>query len=149
MAYNPYMNNMNYPMSYQQNNPYSGTYPQMTNQNPQQATSMRADWVQGEPAARAYNTAPGMLTLLMDSDQPVLYVKMTDQSGRPQPLEVYDLVKRETYQQQIPQWSGNNQTQKEYIQQDLSEYVKKDELQQMVSDAVVKAMQNQNGSMQK
>jgi hypothetical protein len=148
MAYNPYMNNMNYPMTYQQNNPYSGTYPQM-NQNPQQAIPMRADWVLGESAARAYSNSPGMITLLMDAEQPMLYVKKTDQSGRPMPLEVYDLVRREVYQQQIPQWSGNNQIQKEYIQQDLSEYVKKDELQQMVSDAVVNAMQNQNGGMQK
>lgn len=33
--------------------------------------------------------------MLMDSEQPVAYKKTTDMSGKPLPLEIYDIVKRE------------------------------------------------------
>lgn len=77
-------------------------------------------WVQGIEAAKAYPVAAGNQILLMDSENPVLYMKSTDVSGRPLPMEVYDLVKRE-----VPQENSSAS--------DLSEYVRKDELKSLMS----------------
>lgn len=51
-------------------------------------------WVQGEAAAKAYPVAPGNKILLMDSENPVIYLKSADMNGRPLEMEIYDLVKR-------------------------------------------------------
>lgn len=75
-------------------------------------------WVQGEEAAKAYPVAPGNKVLLMDSDNPVLYVKTADNTGRPMPLETYDLVLRV------------NKTQGPSM--DLSSYVRKDEIEELI-----------------
>ena len=89
-------------------------------------------WVQGEAAAKAYPVAAGNSVLLMDSEAPILYMKSTDVSGRPLPMETYDLVKRENVvaQQQPKQ-----------PQIDLSEYVKMSELESVVNDLVNKALE--------
>lgn len=75
-------------------------------------------WVQGEEAAKAYPVAPGNKVLLMDSDNPVLYVKTADNTGRPMPLETYDLVLRV------------NKIQEPSM--DLSSYVRKDEIEELI-----------------
>lgn len=46
-------------------------------------------WVQGESAARAYPVAPGKKLLLMDSENPVFYIKSADMNGMPFPLKKY------------------------------------------------------------
>lgn len=53
-------------------------------------------WVQGEQAAKSYPVAPGNQVLLFDSEDSVFYIKKTDQTGRPLPLEIYDFKKRES-----------------------------------------------------
>lgn len=142
MAYNNYgYSNWN---PYQNNGVYSGQQYGQQQQNTQlppssQATSMKADWAQGEAAARAYPCAPGMLTLLMDNETPTLYVKQTDPSGRPYPLEVYDLIKRETYQSQYPAYSQSNQTH-QLPPVDMSDYVKHEELESEISTIVKRAI---------
>lgn len=85
-------------------------------------------WVQGEAAAKSYPVAPGGSVLLMDSENPVLYAKSVDTNGRPLPLEIYDLVKREEAQK----------AESESV--DLSSYVTKDELASMISKEVEKAI---------
>ena len=126
--------------SYYQTNPYYNTgvptqsyYPSnyqtsapMQNQNQisqQSSNNPGFVWVQGEAGAKAYPVAAGNSVLLMDSENPVLYMKSTDQSGRPLPIEIYDLVKRQENHNQIPQ-------PQQIIQQpiDLSGYVKMSEL---------------------
>lgn len=87
-------------------------------------------WVQGEAAAKAYPVAAGNSVLLMDSEAPVLYMKSTDVSGRPLPMEIYDLVKRENVVAQQPKQS----------QIDLSEYVKMSDLESKVKELVNKAL---------
>ena len=73
--------------------------------------------------------SPGNRLLFMDLDNPVVYAKATDLSGQPLPLEIYDLVKREDQKvSQTPQI-------------DLSEYVKKSDLETMVSTLVNKALE--------
>lgn len=47
----------------------------------QQSNGIR--WVQGEAGAKAYPVAPGESAFLMDSENPMAYLKSTDQSGMP------------------------------------------------------------------
>lgn len=83
MAYNfnsyqqPYLNNSNAyacPPDYSQNNGII--------------------WVQGENAAKSYPVRAGQSLLLMDSENPVMYIKSVDQSGMPLPLRVFDYTER-------------------------------------------------------
>lgn len=70
--------------------PPSATYNEMTSN----AQTQGFQWVQGEAAAKAYPVAPGNKILLMDSENPVIYLKSADMNGRPLEMEIYDLVKR-------------------------------------------------------
>lgn len=111
-----------YPNNYQvpvtPGNMWNYTTPQPTQPNPNGGFV----WVQGEEAAKAYPVAPGNKVLLMDSDNPVLYVKTADNTGRPMPLETYDLVLRVN---KIPEPSS-----------DLSSYVRKDEIEELIVAAL-------------
>lgn len=84
--YNPYGYNYNPYTNMSQTVPY-GTTPQ-----PQYQQSFA--WVQGIEAAKAFNVPAGSSMMLMDSEHPVIYVKSVDTTGKPQELEVYDMVKR-------------------------------------------------------
>ena len=93
MAYNPYFTQF-YPV-----NPYAQqqmNQPQMPTQ--QSTTTNGITWVQGESAAKSYPVAPNNSILLMDSENPVMYIKSTDQSGMPQPLRIFDYTERNTAQ---------------------------------------------------
>lgn len=61
---------------------------------PQQSDSIK--WVQGEQAAKSYFVAAGQSVLLMDSENPTIYIKSVDQSGMPLPLRIFDYVERKT-----------------------------------------------------
>lgn len=143
MAYNysnyPYQQ----PMSNQQNYSYNQNYqlpgpnqmPQMQ-QMPMQNTIQRQpsnsiNWVQGEAAARSYQLNPGESALLMDSEAPVLYAKTVDVYGRPMPMEIYDLVKRDTI-------VDSNQS---YSRSPGEQYVKVSELEDKIYEIVRKAME--------
>lgn len=94
MAYGSYFPQNFYPQYYggQQ---MAQNVPQMT-QNTQQAQSNGIIWVQGESAAKAYPVASGQSVLLMDSEDSVMYIKSTDQSGMPQPLRIFEYKERNT-----------------------------------------------------
>ena len=121
-------NNVNQPVNYSQGMNYqqmpSQNYQQM--QQPQIQMPMQPNysqgsqhtginWVQGQAGANVFYLAPGQSALLMDSQDPVLYVKSVDMTGRPQP--------------QVMQPS-----------QDMSEYVKISDLESKVTDMVNKAV---------
>ena len=53
-------------------------------------------WVQGEASAKSFPVGAGQSVLLMDSEDSVMYIKSTDQSGMPQPLRIFDYVERTT-----------------------------------------------------
>lgn len=116
-------------MNYSSYNPYPqyGMYYQMGQQQSQQTQQQINNfvWVQGEAGAKAYPVAAGNTVLLMDSDSAVLYVKSADASGRPLPMETYDLVKRQPYQPP---------------QVDMSQYVKLSDLENEVSKLVNKML---------
>lgn len=132
--------NMGYSQSYNAQPQPQTNYQQMPQQpsyqmSPQpQMQNQSIIWVQGEAGAKAYPVAAGQSVLLMDSEDAVLYVKSTDMTGRPLPMESYDLVKRDTVVN-IPQIS-----QKAQPAQMNEEYVKKSELESKVNDMVEKAV---------
>ena len=111
--------------------------PQQPVQTNQSAGNQGFVWVQGEAGAKAYPVAAGNSVLLMDSESPVLYMKSTDISGRPLPIETYDLVKREE-RPVIPQ-APAQQVQQPQI--DLSQYVKMSDLETKVEELVNKALE--------
>lgn len=88
--YNPYMQ------------PYGGGYQMPIQQQPQSQNGIL--WVQGEAGAKAWTVAPGQSVVLMDSENPALYLKSADYSGVPN-MRVYDLVERVTRPQNAPQIS--------------------------------------------
>lgn len=111
--------------------------PQQSQQTNQSTGNQGFVWVQGEAGAKAYPVAAGNSVLLMDSESPVLYMKSTDISGRPLPIETYDLVKREE-RPVIPQ-APVQQVQQPQI--DLSQYVTMSELEAKVEELVNKALE--------
>lgn len=64
-------------------------------QQPMQNTANNASiiWVSGEKEAMEYLVAPNSAVALWDSNNPVVYLKKADASGKPD-TEIYDLVKR-------------------------------------------------------
>lgn len=88
----------------------------------QSQTNGRIIWVQGEAGAKSYFVAPGEAVVLFDSEKPVFYVKSTDPSGMPQPLKVYDFSEHKFVENQ------------QITQPDLSQYVKKDELEKYLNE---------------
>ena len=79
-------------------------------------------WVQGEAGAKAYPVAAGNKVALFDSENPVVYIKSTDINGRPNEIEIYDLIKRNSEEPKEPSM-------------DLSEYIKKKDLETMIAAA--------------
>lgn len=67
---------------------------QSGNQQNVQQNYSGINWVQGENAAKSYPVAAGQSALLMDSENPVMYIKSTDQSGMPLPLRIFDYTER-------------------------------------------------------
>lgn len=51
-------------------------------------------YVQGEAAAKSWMVGAGQSVLLMDSENPVFYIKSADVSGIPLPLRVFDYEER-------------------------------------------------------
>lgn len=90
------MYNSMYPSYYQPMNYSSQNYSNQ-NGNQQQATA-NLIWVQGENAAKAYPVASGQSVLLMDSEDSVMYIKSTDQSGMPQPLRIFEYKEKTGHQ---------------------------------------------------
>lgn len=61
-------------------------------------------YVQGESAAKSWMVGAGQSVLLMDSENPVFYIKSADTSGIPLPLRVFDYKERaQNTPQAIPQ----------------------------------------------
>lgn len=96
--YGTYMPNF-YPGSYQQTPPSAQQTTQqyqtpLTNQN-------GIIWVPNEQAANDYLVAPNSAVTLWNSNEPVVYLKQADASGKPS-MKVYDLVERTQRPVQVP-----------------------------------------------
>lgn len=67
-------------------------------------------YVQGEAAAKSWMVGAGQSVLLMDSENPVFYIKSADASGIPLPLRVFDYQERtQTVQLNAPQSTNPDQ----------------------------------------
>ena len=93
-------------------------------------------WVYGDAGAEAYPVAPGRTVLLMHYSEPILYVKTVDMNGRPLPIEVYELVRRNGGYSQAPQIPQQSQM-------NMNEYVKKSELESQVNEIMNRNMSSQ------
>lgn len=136
----------NYPVPYQNNWGYSGVgqqmYPQVqgtqmsfANQPAQQTQCTHGlIWVDGEVGAKAYQMPPNMPAnqpiALWDTNDTVIYLKSVNPMGMPNPLQKAH-YKLESYQQVSPMKSGDSEP---VHTQDMSEYVKKSDLEKMKQD---------------
>lgn len=82
-------------------NQYKGQYqqPMMMPQTPvqQMPTHQPSDeriWVQGEAGAKAYFVAPNTTVVLWDTENPIIYVKTADATGKPLDTEVINLSRQ-------------------------------------------------------
>lgn len=67
-------------------------------------------YVQGEAAAKSWMVGAGQSVLLMDSENPVFYIKSADASGIPLPLRVFDYKERtQNTPQNVPQATQSEQ----------------------------------------
>ena len=104
-------NNFSYP--YNSSQQY-GVHPQVQNyinpmnqmNQPQQQTTAGIIWVQGEAGAKAYsNIRPDIPVALWDSEEPVIYIKSIDNTGKPS-MTILDYTERnssESKQPEVPQ----------------------------------------------
>lgn len=88
VQYNPYTNSFWNGQNYI---PQGNAWQSM--QNPMNTFA----WVQGEAAAKAFACAPASSVVLMDTENPVLYMKSTDQNGRPLEMQKRYLITEEEY----------------------------------------------------
>ena len=84
--------------------PYIQNYQQQympTVQNNQMQQNNNIIYVQGIEGAKSYLVGSNNTVILWDSDNPVIYVKSADASGRPN-IKILDYTVRETESSQIP-----------------------------------------------
>jgi hypothetical protein len=96
MAYNSYIPNYPYVGFQAPQQPQIPPQPQYRPQQ-QQPVANGIIWVQGLAGAKSYLLAPGQTAMLMDSENPVFYIKSADQSGMPT-LRAFDYKERATEQ---------------------------------------------------
>ena len=113
--------------------------PAMSYAQPQQ-TRVGIEWVDGEVGAKAFQLPVGWPANapmpLWDTNDTVIYLKSINQMGMPNPLQKVRYTMEETpkvspamsSQAALPAGEMNQQTQR---MPDMSEYVRKDELEQM------------------
>lgn len=97
MAYNNYFPQNYYP-NYYGNQQMPPQPPQMP-QNSVQNTSNGITWVLGENAAKSFPVGAGQTVVLMDREEPIMYMKSVDQSGMPLPLRIFDITERTSERQ--------------------------------------------------
>lgn len=94
-------------------------------------------WVETEDEAKNWMVGPNNRVFIFVGDNIALYVKEKNSDGRPLKTEIYDLDKRQIFE--------------EGSQVDLSGYVKKEDVQAMIDGAVSKALseaRNKNNNFQ-
>lgn len=80
-------------------------------------------WVNGKAEADGYLVAPNSAVALWDANNPVIYLRQADSTGKPS-TKVYDLVER-----------VDNQPARNFEPQiDLSQYITRDELENILAE---------------
>ena len=98
---------------------YAGGYSGQGFQPPEASAPI---WVQGEAGAKAYIVPAGRTVWLMDSENPVFYIKSTDVNGMPQPLRTFDFTERKE--------PAKNES--------MSQYVTKEEMKSYIDELLKK-----------
>lgn len=94
--------------------PAQQVMPQIQPQQQQQMAGQSIIWVQNEQEAYNYLVAPNSAVALWDSNNPVVYLKQADASGKPT-MKIYDLVERTTQRPQAaPQPAAEYVTRQEF-----------------------------------
>lgn len=93
MAYGAYVPQNYYQQQYYPNLQMPLQPPQMP-QNGVQSSSNGITWVLGENAAKSFPVGAGQTVVLMDREEPIMYMKSVDQSGMPLPLRIFDITER-------------------------------------------------------
>lgn len=114
-------NNFNY---VPQKNQFSSYFNQMN------TSTNNIVWVQGIEGAKAWQLSPNSMIILLDSEvEGKMYIKVSDNIGMSS-LRVFNYTEEIPQQQSIPSDVTINQS------LDLSQYVKKDELIQLVKEVL-------------
>lgn len=94
--------------------PAQQVMPQMQPPQQQQMVGQSIIWVQNEQEAYNYLVAPNSAVALWDSNNPVVYLKQADASGKPT-MKIYDLVERTAQRPQAaPQPAAEYVTRQEF-----------------------------------
>ena len=94
--------------------PAQQVMPQMQPPQQQQMVGQSIIWVQNEQDAYNYLVAPNSAVALWDSNNPAVYLKQADASGKPT-MKIYDLVERTTHRPQAaPQPAAEYVTRQEF-----------------------------------
>ena len=102
---------VNYPNYYPQ---YQQNYPQITYPSTQQTPII---WITSEDSVRNYPVAPGGSVLFMHENEPYMYMKCADQLGK------CNIIKKRLVDESDSK-------------EDLSDYIKREEIENLISDAV-------------
>ena len=98
MAYGTYVPQNYYQQQYYPNLQMPLQPPQMP-QNGVQSSSNGITWVLGENAAKSFPVGAGQTVVLMDREEPIMYMKSVDHSGMPLPLRIFDITERTSEKQ--------------------------------------------------
>lgn len=98
MAYGAYVPQNYYQQQYYPNLQMPLQPPQMPSNAPQ-SSGNSITWVLGENAAKSFPVGAGQTVVLMDREEPVMYMKSVDQSGMPLPLRIFDITERTSEKQ--------------------------------------------------
>lgn len=98
MAYGTYIPQNYYQQQYYPNLQMPLQPPQMPSNAPQ-TSGNSITWVLGENAAKSFPVGAGQTVVLMDREEPIMYMKSVDQSGMPLPLRIFDITERTSEKQ--------------------------------------------------
>ena len=98
MAYGAYVPQNYYQQQYYPNLQMPLQPPQMPSNAPQ-SSGNSITWVLGENAAKSFPVGAGQTVVLMDREEPIMYMKSVDQSGMPLPLRIFDITERTSEKQ--------------------------------------------------
>lgn len=120
---------MNYPYMYpqyvQQVPPMPQVQQPQIQQQPQQMASSGIVWVTSEDTVRNYPIAPGGTVLFMHENEPYMYMKSADQLGRTTFIKKRLVDETDSNDSKI----------------DLKEYIKREEIEELITDKIQKEIE--------
>jgi hypothetical protein len=117
----------NFTANYAQRNQFSNPYYNVNPTSVASATTNNIIWVQGIEGAKAWQLNPNSMVILLDSEvEGKMYIKVSDNIGMSS-LRIFNYV------EEIPSTNNSVTVNNEL---DLSQYVRKDELQTLIKEVI-------------